>query len=171
MSGYENAPATKMLATHCAACGKELVDARSVEAGMGPDCRKKYQIPDTLDDETRTEANRLVYQIALDQKGPQVVANLARLRDLGCDVIVDRIVKRVRPIEVLDDGEGRFALKTPYDPDFVGHLRTVHGRRWDRERKVWTFPNSQKPWVWKALQKSYPGTLGLGPRGPFTVPA
>lgn len=39
---YENAPATKMLATHCACCARPLVDAESVELGIGPDCRKRH---------------------------------------------------------------------------------------------------------------------------------
>jgi hypothetical protein len=39
---YENAPATKLLATHCACCARPLVDALSVELGIGPDCRKKH---------------------------------------------------------------------------------------------------------------------------------
>lgn len=41
MSDYENAPAAAMLATHCC-CGRPLLDAVSVEAGIGPDCRKKH---------------------------------------------------------------------------------------------------------------------------------
>jgi hypothetical protein len=39
---YESAPATKLLATHCACCSRPLVDAVSVETGIGPDCRKKH---------------------------------------------------------------------------------------------------------------------------------
>lgn len=42
MSNYENAPATKLLATHCACCGRSLLDAVSVEAGVGPECRKRH---------------------------------------------------------------------------------------------------------------------------------
>lgn len=42
MSDYENAPATKMLASHCACCARPLVDAVSVETGVGPDCRKTH---------------------------------------------------------------------------------------------------------------------------------
>lgn len=42
MSNYENAPATQMVATKCACCAKPLVDAVSVETGVGPDCRKKH---------------------------------------------------------------------------------------------------------------------------------
>jgi hypothetical protein len=39
---YENAPATRLLATNCGCCGRQLVDAVSVEAGIGPECRKKH---------------------------------------------------------------------------------------------------------------------------------
>ena len=39
---YENAPATQLLATHCCCCARPLVDAKSVELGVGPDCRKKH---------------------------------------------------------------------------------------------------------------------------------
>ena len=37
---YEAAPATTLLASHCAVCARPLLDAESVEAGIGPDCRK-----------------------------------------------------------------------------------------------------------------------------------
>lgn len=39
---YESAPATILLATRCACCGRELLDAESVEKGMGPTCRRKH---------------------------------------------------------------------------------------------------------------------------------
>ena len=41
-SAYETAPATLLLATNCACCGRPLVDADSVTAGVGPECRKKH---------------------------------------------------------------------------------------------------------------------------------
>lgn len=40
--GYEEAPATEMMASHCLLCGRPLVDAVSVETGIGPVCREKY---------------------------------------------------------------------------------------------------------------------------------
>jgi len=39
---YESAPATILIATHCAICARPLVDADSVERGVGPDCADKY---------------------------------------------------------------------------------------------------------------------------------
>ena len=43
-SGYEAAPATRMLAAACIFCNRPLVDAESVERGCGPICQQKYQV-------------------------------------------------------------------------------------------------------------------------------
>lgn len=44
---YTASAACQMLATHCACCGKPLVDSDSVETGVGPVCRNKhgYAVP------------------------------------------------------------------------------------------------------------------------------
>jgi hypothetical protein len=39
---YLSAPATRFVATHCACCGKALVDALSVERAIGPECYKRH---------------------------------------------------------------------------------------------------------------------------------
>jgi hypothetical protein len=41
-TSYEAAPSTRLLATHCALCGRALRDAPSVERGIGPDCAEKH---------------------------------------------------------------------------------------------------------------------------------
>jgi len=41
-SDYTSSAACQLLATHCACCGKPLVDSDSVETGVGPVCRKKH---------------------------------------------------------------------------------------------------------------------------------
>lgn len=38
---YESAPSTILVASHCCLCGRALVDAVSVEAGIGPECRRR----------------------------------------------------------------------------------------------------------------------------------
>ncbi len=63
MTSYTNAPACKMLATHCCVCNRPLVDALSVELGIGPDCRKKYM--GKLEGPARDRANKLVHALAL----------------------------------------------------------------------------------------------------------
>jgi len=40
--GYETAASTKMLSTSCVLCNRPLRDAESVQAGVGPICKKKY---------------------------------------------------------------------------------------------------------------------------------
>lgn len=40
--GYEQSPAVELIATNCALCGRPLLDADSVECGMGPVCRARH---------------------------------------------------------------------------------------------------------------------------------
>jgi hypothetical protein len=94
---HENAPATKLLATACACCGRDLVDAVSVETGIGPECRKKYAIDTDVSEAARQEANALVYSVA--QKGigiRKAQAAFERLAELGFVVLAERIAKRFR---------------------------------------------------------------------------
>lgn len=170
MSGYETAPATLMLATHCAACGRPLVDAASVEAGMGPDCRKKYWVKVDVSEAARLAANAIVYTIALKQAGDDVIAGIAQLIALGFVVLAERIAKRVNAIQI-SEVAGRLAVKTPYSEEAVAAQRHIPGRVWDKERKVNTFPLASKPWVWDFLLKMYPGQVALGPKGAFTIGA
>lgn len=130
-----------MLAVYCAACSKQLLDATSVETGMGPHCRKKYGLPDALDEDTRVEANRLVYLIACKQDDSDDVRDaLDQLDALGCALIVARICKRLYgdPISAWLDG-GLLVVKSPYSPSFLDACRGIRSRRWDRDRKATTF--------------------------------
>lgn len=97
MSTYENAPATKLLATHCACCGRSLVDAVSVEHGIGPDCRERYGVDVVVDEAARKEANEIVFRLArrgLSRKDAQPLFD--RLAALGFAVLADRVAKRFR---------------------------------------------------------------------------
>jgi hypothetical protein len=168
---YTDAPATKMLATHCAACGRPLVDSASVEAGMGPDCRAKYGAPE-LDDATRAEANKLVYQIALDQTGPTVATALIQLRQLGCHTLADRITKRLASAyaAVITADGTELLVKTRYEEGLVRAIARIPGRRWDKDNKANRIPANQRPALWGALQSHLAGCRGLGPRGEFIIP-
>lgn len=167
---YENAPATRMLASNCCACGKALVDAASVAAGMGPECRTKYGVG-SLDEATRTEANALIYKIALHQEGAEVATCLVRLRELGLHTLADRIVKRVASsyVAVITAEAQGFAVKASFDVAMAANLGRVYGRRWDKDRKVNTFPTSAKRDVFEALRNVAGGGKCLGPKGEFTL--
>lgn len=163
MSGYESAPATKLVATHCAVCARPLVDAVSVETGIGPDCRKKhgYTAPDlavdvvavvsalaaalpaevylevvakaSISTEARACANVLVHRIAAEQTGPLVAAYVSALAKLGFTKLSERIAKRIGKVEVFEDGSGFYVIKTPFNESFVSQVRGIPGRRFERD--------------------------------------
>lgn len=170
MSSYVNAPATKMLASHCAACGRPLVDAESVELGIGPDCRKRLMVIETgLSEEAHAEANRIVYEIALRQGGPEVLPMIARVREIGYYSLADAITDRLVKIEIKDWPDGKLAVKAPYNEGFIEATRRLPGRWWVANRKVTLFAQEAKQGLWTALKQCYPGMLALGPKGFFSI--
>lgn len=174
MSDYTSAPATKLLATHCAACARPLVDAQSVESGVGPECRKKHGLPDTLTDAARAECNAAVYRLALQASdlapaGYDAAADLNVLIAAGATKLADRCLKRMAAVRITEEG-GRLVVEAPYSEAAAGAWRTVPGRRWDKDRKANTAPVSSRPALWALLQTYYGGRIGRGPRGAFLIP-
>jgi hypothetical protein len=174
---YVNAPQTELVATHCAACGRPLVDSVSVEVGMGPDCRKRLMEDVDVPEDMRKEANRIVYEIAVIQKGIKVGTLTDKLRSLGFEKLADRIDKRVKqkPAIIVEQREDKLYVKTPYNAESVSNWRSIPGRTFARimedGRSVnWNIvPGNMKRQVWDLLKKYYPGQLGQGPKGRFIV--
>lgn len=169
---YETAPATLLVATCCAFCGRDLVDANSLAAGVGPECRKKYGIGEELDDDDRAEANAAIYQIAAHQTGSAVAEGLAVLFRLGLDSLCARIVKRLATqyeVVIGTDGPAYFTVKAGYELAMRANLGLVRGRKWDKERKLNVFPTTSRALVWQALKLAAPGTIAFGPKGEFRI--
>lgn len=119
---YENAPATKLLATACACCGRALVDAVSVERGVGPDCAEMHGYAEAQGEADWTKAmalldgvvavadvnptmsardavNVLVFHVAKKRRelNADIAACIFRaIAALGFTVLADRIAKRFR---------------------------------------------------------------------------
>ncbi len=94
---HENAPATKLLATNCACCGRALVDAVSVETGIGPECRKRFSVDVVVDETARAEANVLVHSVAKRGVRRDECRKICeKLSALGFVVLAARIMKRFR---------------------------------------------------------------------------
>jgi len=119
---YENAETTLFLATHCAVCGRPLVDADSVHHAVGPDCRKRYghgtptkpadfvavrtilvnfgaelvtADPDLLTTEDANRvANVLLHRYAREYKTAKWIPDA--LHALGYDALAERAAKRAR---------------------------------------------------------------------------
>lgn len=165
---YETAPATALVATHCCVCSRPLVDAKSVEMGIGPVCRKKYGFDMPVTDDVRKAANVLVYQIAAAPQGLECLAKISEIRTLGFLVLADKLESRVAKVRVVVV-EGRVRLVTPYDADFVAEIRSIAGRKWHKQEKVWSFPLCARSELWSALRLHFSGATAVGPKGPFVI--
>lgn len=121
---YENATATKLLATNCVCCGRPLVDALSVELGMGPECRKDYDAG--MADESRKKANEIVHAAAvMAQKGhvERVVEYTKELESLGFSKLAGKVGRRFKGVAerrvkadiVIEKADnGMLKVKTPF---------------------------------------------------------
>lgn len=190
MNDHRNAPATILLATRCACCGDDLVDADSIELGIGPVCLKKhgYKKADAAADwevagkllasveldltaepawgtDAHKIANKLVHRIAAKQAGPEVLVLTGALTALGYTKLARRIGSRLATIEVIEEGE-ELLVKSPYNPRFVTESHRISGQSWDGARKLRHFPKAAAPALWHAMQASFAaGTVVRGARG------
>jgi len=181
--GYEDAPATKIMATHCCACGKPLVDAKSVETGMGPVCRKKYGYDMPCSEEHRKMANAIIYALALAVSNNEVtletVQSVDQLDALGFTKIAAIFRFRSVPIAVtIDtfDGEERYFVRAPYNESYNYDVWTkprqgtkVPAAFAPTAKKVfhWTFPKDEynRKRIFGALLKHFEGSLAFAPDG------
>jgi len=165
---YEAAPATALVATHCCLCGRPLVDAESVERGIGPVCADKYGA-EIGPSENRVVANRLIWEIAAQPAANDVPAKVSALRTLGYVRVADRIAERLVPdmgtIRVAYEGDRLTIDQEGLSDDAFGALlavlRSIPGRRWERDRKVNTVPVSQKRALWDALRAKVPAGVAI----------
>lgn len=197
-SGYESAPATAMLATNCACCGRALLDATSVETGIGPECRRKHGYGDAQGEpswesvmvlldglvavaevnptmEPRAASNRLVHRFACEPNVDARVALTAAIAALGFSKLATKLAEHAGgKVEITPRDDGRVGVKTPYRPEFVAELKAARvGARWDGARKVWTVPTDSraKAGLWTVLRRTFPGALLVSERGTSTIPA
>lgn len=151
---YENSPACKLVATNCACCGAPLVDAISVETGMGPVCREKHgfykpdlevdilaivaalavALPEELYVATvkgistsREAANKLVHRAAIEQRGAVFGYCVSAIAMLGFTTLADRMVKHAKGIRVESKGDTLLVF-SPFNPDFVMRAKKIGGK-------------------------------------------
>ncbi len=174
---YENAPATIMLATNCAICGKPLADSVSVTIGLGPDCREGNN--EGITEATREACNRWTYLAAIAaQSGNIGAVNAAadEIEKLGLISLAHKIRNRFFNAEknvditVVTDGDVMI-IKTPYkrSADFVADWRNIPGRRYNRAMNANIVPLEQKPLVWALLRKYFDGKFLKSDKGIFRI--
>jgi len=196
--GYEQSIQCKLLATNCVCCGRPLVDAQSVELGIGPECRKHITWESDIDEDERKIANEHIYNasIAATHGAVQEVLDYAALIEhLGLASLAEKVRRRfvsfleqakrkpsitIREFTYKDKRTGvdvrAMSIKTPYKrsqpASFTSAWRSIPGRWWDRKRRSNIVPitSSNKQAVWNLLKQFFPGLVGMGPKGAFRVP-
>lgn len=168
MPGYENAPATRQLATRCAICARPLVDAASVTAGIGPVCRQRHgyaEIPEHM----RVLANQMIHKIARDgATAADKAEGINALRAMGLTKIVDKLIA-FHATATITRGGVAITLKSKYSEALVAAVRRVPGRRYNRAEKVNVFPEGSGRALMDALSRSIGGQLCYGPKGAFVA--
>jgi hypothetical protein len=166
---YESAPGTKMLATRCICCGRPLLDAVSVEVGIGPVCRKKSGYEDVFYSENRSIANVLVRRLAQDQSNFSLLyTTYLQLQKLGFERLADTIGSRLADIKIVEKDQ-KLYVTSPYNPTFVEATCFIPGRKWDKKKRHTEFNANTKGALYCALKKAYPGYIGFGAKGPFKL--
>jgi hypothetical protein len=167
--GYEQAPSTHMLATHCVICNRALRDAVSVEIGIGPICRGKSGYDEIgATSETRSQANRIIHHISLNQHNSAIINSGCReLIELGFSTVVQAIVKRIGVH--ITQGDSRFFIKAPLNWDWVWASGNINGKYYNRKTKEASFPLAQKARVYETLKTHYLGYAAYGPKGFFMI--
>ena len=175
---YTNAPACQMLATHCCACGRPLVDAISVSMGIGPECRGGNN--GGISVEQQDAANKITYLAAIaaqEGKVEDVRRHANSLRELGLPVLAEKVAERFvnaernAKIKILEDGQFLKVI-TPFrrgaSQAFIDAWRNIPGRRYSNRANL--IPMSQKQALWELLQNFFPGQYAIGPKGVFRIP-
>lgn len=188
---YEDSLACHELATKCCCCSRPLVDAMSVESGIGPVCASKYGFDINVSKETRERANELVHKLAIavskDAAEQVLIEDLEDLRELGFSKIADifekrqlRIDQEIRVVIEIGQHQGKDCIfaRVPFNPSFnqdsytpgrYGTKLLVDGKQtWH-----WLFPATSKARkvLWNALCANFPRVRAEGPSGLFTIPS
>jgi hypothetical protein len=187
------------VATHCCVCGLPLVDATSIEFGIGPVCRRKYNYEDAyaisadaaLAVDSFLKSNEFPPEVAskvlnaVDSDDSRKAANalvyFASAEQGKFAVLAAHALRLLgyaalagriedRLIPIrLTEKDGRVVVKTPFHPGFIALVRQIRTRRWDGDAKLWSVAVEDKPALWDAIRKSYAGSWGIGEKGPFEV--
>lgn len=189
---YTNSPACQLLETFCACCSRPLVDATSVEVGVGPECRKRHGFAAAegpadwaavnaavaslqlgagwvaASGDQRKAANVLTAHIAADHASDDVGPAIAALAALGYHTLSAKCAKNLCAVTIEQNG-GVFRVSAPYSDAATADWRRIPGRRWNREAKTNEVPASERRALWSLLQAHYAGLRAMGPKGAFRI--
>lgn len=178
MTDYHDAPATKMLKINCAVCGEDLLDAKSVEYGMGPSCRSRHGFmgknAPQVSDEDRKKANRIVMSIAMGLDAQTLSGAIAELREMGFSLLASVIEDRKVSVHIEGNDIATYRVRTPWNQAAyeANAWRHVPGSRWDKETKSRIVPCTAeaRKALWELLRQYYGGELMKSEKGLVQIP-
>ena len=195
-----NNPNTRRLATDCCVCGTALCDAKSVEMGIGPTCRKKtgfLAVYSAMSSRQQKAVNKLIHEAGRmcedgDITGIFTIAEKVEKKGFPMVAIRirDRFVKiRIHRASVPEYGwtrqRGEFSLNRNHDvvQVWVPYSQTFNANRRDnrlrgRPCKVvtehgkfhWEFKVSDGVLLMRVLALTFPGMGFLSDSGTAVVP-
>jgi hypothetical protein len=183
--GYEQATATKMLATHCCVCGRPLRDVASVEAGIGPVCAERLHVMTAdLPAGVKAEVSRLVNLASQAFSRTELAAMLdiaGKIAALGAATVALKIVEAtvpdavsIMPVTITEAGRtfDVYSLSGPYVDGTGAALRAAGVRGARYANKSWTVPRTadNRRALYAATITLYPGAPLVTPKGVSRVP-
>lgn len=86
-NGYTANPATAFVAQNCCFCGRSLLEPDSLTCGYGPTCAEKYGLAWGTGYDGKSEVSKILYALAVHQRGPEAEKLVLRIRELGFEKI------------------------------------------------------------------------------------
>lgn len=184
-------PIFKFLRCHCRVCRSPLIDAVSIEMGLGPGCRVYgSHLSVGVSPSVKRRANLLLRHVAGQWFTYRSVpdAEIAELVVLGFQGLVRQVLDATSVIWIQGrvfsnhwrPGYGREAprlcVRTPYRPEAVVDLRSIPERAWDSTLGVNVFPfesRGARRAVWAWLRRWFPGLemrVNASAQRTFTLP-
>jgi hypothetical protein len=187
------------VASHCCACGRTLKDATSIEFGIGPVCRKKYQYEDAYPIDEGTALQLAVFltdsaipaglagrigEACLDdnsRRAANLLVHAASTEGPHAAIQAAQALRLLGYEKLASRMQQRLAkihisveynhliVQTPFNPAFLAAMRNIPHRKWDFTRKVNVVPSQYKTALFQALLYCFHGELGVGPKGPFII--
>jgi hypothetical protein len=167
LSSPHTALRRQTLATYCLCCARPLSDAESAALGVGPICRKRLGIAESL--KAHSVANELVARAAIAAEAGQLATALECLQALVAldpryQKLVDRTHSRLFKTRVAKMPQGYLVVST-YNSDTNSQFKCL-GMRWDPVHRGWqAFSTSQLDDALKVLAHALPSNEVLGPDG------
>jgi len=185
---YETAPVTRLVATHCCMCGKPLCDAKSLELGIGPICRKTVlkdnlvvsfdaqsvimkalelgiddaRLTDRLLGEDQAEAARKAANWLLYYASANIedVGTVCKVAHLLGLLGLKAVAKKLigDRIPYLETEAKVVRASVSYSEVFNGYARKIGGS-FDRATKTWVFPVENRSLVVQTLHMAYEAKL------------